>query len=54
MRLLRRIHFFFCIVWRPVTGPGRDEPPMTGWQCWRAYGLDIRTAWEVASISRLP
>lgn len=50
-RLARRVAFFLSIVWRPCTGPSRDEPPMTDWQVWWAYGISIRTAWEVAGVS---
>jgi hypothetical protein len=49
-RFIRRVLFFFAIAWRPATGPGRDEPPMTDWQVWWAYGISIKTAWEVAGI----
>ena len=48
--LLDRIRLFAGIVWRPATGPSRDEPPMTAWQVWWHYGISIRTAWEVAFI----
>lgn len=48
----RRLRLFFGIVWRPATGPCRDEPPMTDWQIWWTYGISIRTAWEVAMTIR--
>jgi hypothetical protein len=46
--LINRLRLFLGIVWRPVTGPCRDEPPMTDWQVWWTYGLSVRTAWAVA------
>jgi hypothetical protein len=49
-RLYRRVSFFLSIVWRPCTGPNRDEPPMSSWAIWLAYGISVRTAWEVAGI----
>jgi hypothetical protein len=44
MRLLRKIKFFFSVVWRP-TWP----PPDAGWyEAHVTYRLQIITAWEVA------
>ena len=44
-----RIRFFLSVIWRPVTGPCGNEPAMTEWQIWRAYGISVRTAYEMAS-----
>lgn len=42
--MIRRIAFFLCIVWRPVT----DDDGDTWLQAWRKYRLDARTAWQIA------
>jgi hypothetical protein len=48
--LITRLRLFAGIVWRPVTGPSGNEPPMTDWQVWWSYGLGVRTAWQVAFV----
>lgn len=50
LNFLRRIRLFLAIVWRPATGPSRDEPPLTPWRLWRDHSLDVRTAWDVAGV----
>ena len=45
--LVRRLWLFLRIVWRPVTGPNRDESPMAWLKCWWVYKLDLKTAWKV-------
>lgn len=49
-RFIRRVLFFFAIVWRPATGPVGGEEPMNDLKIWWAYGISIKTAWEVAGV----
>ena len=49
-RLVRRVWLFSRIVWRPVSGPNRDEDPVGWLRCWWTYKLDHKTAWDACKI----
>jgi hypothetical protein len=48
-RYLRKIRFFLAVVGRCVTGPTRDDDPMTPLQIWWRYHCSIPLAWSLAT-----